>query len=471
MSLLKKILRRFFGDRNNREVSSNILWTFLIKGGAMIISVLIVPAYAKYFSNDDVYGTWLTISAVFVWLNMFDFGIGNGLRNYLVKTLAAKDDEASKRYISSSYVSVGVISLAFLVIGLIVIAFLDWNAVMRVSETVISPSTFRLFISVMYAGVVIHFFFLLVSSICYALQKTFLPGLVALVTQVLLLLFLLIPSELATEGKVISLSVVYLVAYNLPILIVTLVLFFGRLRTMRPSLRCFDLTAAKQVMSLGGVFFAIQLALIALNSSNEFYITAFFGTDDVVPYTYYHKLFYVLMVFITLVLQPIWSAVTKAYYEKRYGWIKKTYFVINGIGILLSLSGVVLAFLYQPLANVWLGKGVLVVEGFTVALFAIHTAMYIMGNITNSFSNGMGKLKCQTVCTIAGAALKLAIVLVAVNLFENVTWPVVMLANVIALIPMVVVHPIYIYAQIRKCCREGAVGADTPTTEAIDEKK
>ena len=120
MNFIKKLLRKLLGDRNNREISSNILLTFLIKGGAMLISVLIVPAYARYFANDDVYGTWLTISAVFVWLNMFDFGIGNGLRNYLVKSLADKDDAASKRYISSSYISVGALSLAFWLVGMIV---------------------------------------------------------------------------------------------------------------------------------------------------------------------------------------------------------------------------------------------------------------------------------------------------------------------------------------------------------------
>ena len=78
MSLFKKILT----SSTNRELSSNILLTFFIKGFAMLISILIVPAYTKYFSNDDIYGAWLTISAVFVWMNMFDFGIGNGLRNY-----------------------------------------------------------------------------------------------------------------------------------------------------------------------------------------------------------------------------------------------------------------------------------------------------------------------------------------------------------------------------------------------------
>ena len=453
MNIIKKIL----ASATNRELSSNIVLTFLIKGVAMLISILIVPAYTRYFSNDGVYGTWLTISAIFVWMNMFDFGIGNGLRNYLVKTLASKDEEASKRYVSSSYVSVGFISLMIFIVGMIVINLLNWNTIMKVSSDVINPAIFKTFISIVFSGVVIHFFFLLISSICYAIQKTFLPGLISLITQVALYAFLLIPNNYSPNEKVLGLSVAHLVAYNIPILVVTVVLFVGKLRFARPSIRAFDKAAAKQVVSLGGVFFIIQLALIALNSSNEIYINSFFSPSEVVQYNYYHKLFYVLMVFITLVLQPFWSAITKAYYEKRFAWIKKTYLYLNILGTLLCLSCAVLALIYQPLANIWLGKGVLNVEFLSVSMFALHTAMYIIGNITCSVSNGVGKLKCQMVCALIGAFLKLAIVSLAVIVFaSSTTWIVVMIANVIAMIPLVVVHPIYITRFINKTIRENS---------------
>lgn len=447
MNLTEK-LRSFFKDGNNREISTNILLTFLIKGCAMLISVLIVPAYAKYFSNDDVYGAWLTVASVFIWINMFDFGIGNGLRNCLVKSIAAKDDEASKRYISSSYIAVGLLSLVFLLVGCLGIALIDWNSVMKVSPAVVSPTVFKMFLEIIYSGVVVHFFFLLISSICYALQKTFLPGLISLVTQIMLLLFLYVPNAQGTEAKVISLSIAYFLSYNLPILVVTVLIFAKELKRAKPSFKTFDMASAKQVVGLGGVFFVIQIALIALNSSNEIYINAFFKPSDVVQYTYYHKLFYILMVVITLILQPIWSAVTKAYYEKRFKWIKKTYFLINGISLALCLGSFLLAFLYQPIANIWLGEGKLIVQLSTAMLFAIHTSLYIMCNTTNSFSNGLGVLKCQTVCSVGGAILKFIIIILATQLFKDVTWPIIMLANVIAIIPMFIIHPIYIMKYI-----------------------
>ena len=449
MNLIKKL----FKDKMNREISSNILLTFLIKGGAMIISVLIVPAYTSYFSNDDIYGAWLTISSVFIWMNMFDFGIGNGLRNFLVKSIAEKDDESSKKYISSSYISVGILSLFILIVGLTVICILDWNSLMKVSSDTISPTIFKVFISVVFSGVVIHFFFLLITSISYALQKTFLPGLISLITQIIILVYLLIPNSLLLEERVISLSVVYFLAYNIPILAATVIMFAGVLKKVKPSFKAFDKSATRQVMSLGGAFFVIQIALIALHSSNEIYINSFFAPSDVVQYNYYHKLFYLLMVFITLVLQPFWSAVTKAFHEKRYQWIKKTYVLLNGIGLLLCFSSVILALIYQPISNIWLGKGVLRVDGFTVALFSVYTSMYVMSNIANSFSNGLTKLKFQRGCTVLGAVLKLAIVVIVVAFVEGVSWNIIMLANVVAMFPLTIAHPLYIYKEINKLIR------------------
>ncbi len=452
MNLTEK-LRSFFQDGNNREISTNILLTFLIKGCAMLISVLIVPAYARYFSNDDVYGAWLTVASVFVWINMFDFGIGNGLRNCLVKSIAAKDDEASKRYISSSYISVGVLSLVFLLVGCLGIALIDWNSVMKVSPAVVSPTVFKMFLKIIYSGVVVHFFFLLISSICYALQKTFLPGLISLITQIMLLLFLYIPNGQGTEAKVISLSIAYFLSYNLPILVVTILIFSKELRKSNPSFKMFDKSAAKEVIGLGGMFFIIQLALIALNSSNEIYINIFFKPSDVVQYNYYHKLFYIILVALTLILQPIWSAVTKAQYEKRYKWIKKTYILINGISLAFCMCSVLLAFLYQPISDIWLGKGILTVDIFSLALFVVFNTQSAIINTANCFANGFGKLKSQTVLTVMGAIIKLPAAILMAKFIGS--WQAIMLATVVAQVPLTIVQPVVIYRHIKSLNIEG----------------
>jgi len=457
--MISEKLSRLFKDKNNRSLSSNMIYTLLIKGGAMVISLLIVPAYVRYFGNDAAYGAWRTVASVFTWITMFDFGIGNGLRNRLVKTIAEKDDEASRKYISSAYGAVGLISLAFWAIGAAVIALVDWNSFLKVSQTAISSRVFKIYIETVFAGVVIHFFFLLINSISYAIQKTFLPSLITLITQIILLIYILIPNNAGLETKVLSLSWVYLLAYNIPILTVTLLIFSKQLKGVRPKLSCFDRGFAKDIMTLGGRFFLIQISLIVLTSSNEIFINLFYNPESVVQYDYYHKLFYVIMVFLTLIQQPIWSAVTKAYYERRYHWIKKVWHLMWGIAGCGILGSVVLALIYQPIANLWLGKGVLTVNAATLLIFVLFNAEQAIINVSTCFANGFGLLKEQTIFTVIGAVIKLPIAFLVASLSEN--WAVMVLATVLAMVPLLIVEPIVIGKFINKLDAQSPLSVGT----------
>ena len=445
--MLGNALKKLFLDKNNKEISRNVLLTFAIKGLAMLMSVVAVPAYVNYFGNDTVYGAWLTIAAVFTWINMFDFGIGNGLRNCLVESIAAKDDESSKKYISSAYLSIGAISLVFMLIGISVSFFIPWNRVLKVSEELIAVDVFGRFIRVVFCGVVIHFFLMLINSVFYALQKPFLPNLLSLITQGMILVYILIPNGGSLNDKLSELALVYILSYNIPFVIATGVLFGTCLRNVKPSIRCYDSAASKRVLKLGGIFFVIQIALIALNSSNEVYINAFFTPVDVAQYNYYHKLFYIVTVFVALLAQPIWSAITKAYYEKRYHWIMHAWKILAKVAVLSAFGCVLLALLYQPIADIWLGRGKLTVETLPVTLFAVMTIQMTVVNLSNCISNGLGKIKLQAVFTVLGAVLKLLFTGLLAYIMN--AWYAVILATIFASVPIMLVQPIYIYRLVK----------------------
>lgn len=95
-------LKKIINNENNRVILSNALGSLFIKGGALIISLLTMPAYIKYFNNQETLGLWFTILSVLMWVLAFDLGIGNGLRNHLVYALANKDNILAKKYISSA---------------------------------------------------------------------------------------------------------------------------------------------------------------------------------------------------------------------------------------------------------------------------------------------------------------------------------------------------------------------------------
>ncbi|EOU1150939.1 hypothetical protein AB8J25_001843 [Clostridium perfringens] len=76
---------------NTKKVIINIINGIGIKGGAILIAFFTTPAYMRYFENESILGVWFTILSVLSWILNFDLGIGNGIRNRLVKTLLNND--------------------------------------------------------------------------------------------------------------------------------------------------------------------------------------------------------------------------------------------------------------------------------------------------------------------------------------------------------------------------------------------
>ncbi|MDE5975352.1 MAG: hypothetical protein K2G69_02250, partial [Muribaculaceae bacterium] len=57
---------------------------FLVKGISILTSFLLVPLTLGYLRPVE-YGIWMTLSSILVWINYFDIGLGNGLRNKLAE--------------------------------------------------------------------------------------------------------------------------------------------------------------------------------------------------------------------------------------------------------------------------------------------------------------------------------------------------------------------------------------------------
>ena len=74
----------FKGDERSVLVKKNIAGSLIIKGWSCVIQLLLVPLTLKCLSPYE-YGVWLTINSILIWIDSFDIGLGNGLRNKLVE--------------------------------------------------------------------------------------------------------------------------------------------------------------------------------------------------------------------------------------------------------------------------------------------------------------------------------------------------------------------------------------------------
>ena len=78
------ILARLKGiSEKNTIIYKNVIGAFAVKGASLILSLFTMPAYMRFFEDEQILGVWFTLLSVLSWILNFDLGIGNGLRNNL----------------------------------------------------------------------------------------------------------------------------------------------------------------------------------------------------------------------------------------------------------------------------------------------------------------------------------------------------------------------------------------------------
>lgn len=436
---------------SNKQILSNIFGSFLIKGGAMLLSLFTLPAYMRYFDNQLILGFWFTALSVLSWILTFDLGIGNGLRNNLVTALVDRDKDKVKRYISSAYLVMFLIVCISYGVSYFIFPIIDFNLIFNVPKDILSADVLLKVSQIIFIGIMIQFLLRLVISIFYALQKAVVPNLLTLISTIIQLMYVLFAHSSTVEQNLINFAYVNILAVNLPLLIATVFIFTGSLKGCAPNIKFFTKQLAYDVMKLGGVFFWIQVMYMILTATNDIMISWFAGPDKVVEYQVYNRLFTLIGTFFSLALTPIWSAVTKAFSEEKYSWIVKLYRILKKTAVLAVVLEILLIPFLQALVNLWLGKNTIEINFTYAFIFAIFGSLMIWNSVLSSIANGMGILKTQLLFFTVGAIIKLPIVYV-LNYFFN-SWIVVIVANILVLIPFCIVQPVTINNYLKEKTR------------------
>ena len=438
----------FGAVKNNKNILINIIGAFLVKGGSMLLTLFLLPAYLKFFGNDDILGIWYTILAIINWVLVFDLGIGNGLRNKLPKALADKNDIEARTLVSSTYISSAAVVVILGIIGSVVIHLLDWNSILNIDASALSGDTLKYAIQIVFIGVLIQFVLKLVTSILYAIQRSGLVNFLTFLSNVIIFIVikLLPPGDI--ESSFITISYFNIVAVNLPLLVVSLILFMGKFKGIRPSFKFWSKDTTKSVLKIGLTLLWLQLIFMVISSTNEFLITKFCGPSAVVDYQVYFKIFNSVAAICSLVLIPIWSAVTKAKVEKRYSWIKKTYMLLLGFSVLALLVLLAIVLVLQPIVNFWLKDKAIVVTATYGVIFAASGFIFLVHNVNTAIGNGFSYFKPQIVLMTIAAVLDIPLAWVFVQLTGGMIG--VVLANIVVLLPFEILEPIFFFRFINR---------------------
>lgn len=439
-------------NENSKNIIVNIVFSFVVKGSSLIVSLLIMPIFMKYFGDEIMLGVWFTLLSVLNWILYFDFGIGNGLRNKLVEAIVKRDYYNVKSYISSAYIILTGIAVITLAVFLILSRYISWNSIFNVTEGEFSSKKLLLAVNIVFISISLQFIFKLITSILYALQKAFIPNILFLLTNIIIIISVTTAINLGIKNDIVLLSWIYLFAVNMPLLIATVYIFSKSLLKCKPNYKYFNRVYAKDILRMGMTFFCLQIMAMILFNTNDFLISKFISPVKVVEYQIYNRIFSLLGAIVTIATTPIWSAVTKAQSEKNYIWIRK----LNNILLAVGLLGIVIEFSIIPVTqygfDFWLGEKTIQVNYMNSFIFALSGGIFLWFSTITCIANGSGKLKIQLIFVTIGAIANIPIAYILTRLTNSYTS--IVIANIISIMPYCIIQPIWFSKYINKMIKQ-----------------
>jgi O-antigen/teichoic acid export membrane protein len=369
----------------------------------ILISFLLIPLFIKFFDESE-YGIWLTVFSTLTWINVFDLGIGNGLRNKLSECFVRNDLKQIKLYIGSSIAFFSFFLIIFYCLFLISSYLFDFRTFFNTTNY--TEDYFFNVLQIILISILLDILFKILDSVSYAIHKSFIPQLRVLVKNLLILcsLYLMLFFKI-DENKLLNLSYIYLFVGVFVNVIFLLIIFWNK-RDIIPSSKQISFSDFRPLADLGLKFFVIQFGALIIFSTDNFIIINYLGPQQVIQYNIISKIYLVLIIGQSFLMIPLWSAYTSKYAVKDFNWIKKTLSKSIYFSLLLSSSGVVIFFAGKFILNFWLNDDSYF-DKILFLSFSIYTFFRLWSSNFSTLYNGIGRLKLQMVCVVLGAIINI----------------------------------------------------------------
>ncbi|MVM29569.1 oligosaccharide flippase family protein [Spirosoma sp. HMF4905] len=382
-----------------RKAHFNTILGLAVKGGGILISLLLVPLTIDYLSKDT-YGTWLTISSIVTMLTFLDIGIGNGLRNKFSEAITTHNTTLARAYVSTAYLIFGVLQLAFAILFLLLFRYIPWQ---RVFNTTIEIEQLQEVVLITVIAMAIKLVLDILSYVLLALQESGQVGLINLLSNVLILIGTYTLTRF-TNGNLFYLAIITACSPVIVLLISGIALYQNQLKIYRPSFRLADLAYARSLLSLGYKFFFIQIAFVTLFYTDNLIITQLFGPAEVTTYNIAFRYFNAISTIFAIAITPYWTAFTEASVKKDTLWMKKTYSYLQKLWVVLVSIVILMILASNIVYSLWVGDRVFIPLKLSIGMGL--SAIVIGWNvITAAITNGLGKIKLQLYFSIVAAII------------------------------------------------------------------
>lgn len=390
---MKKVIQKLRqGNERSIKIKRNIFYSFFFKSVDALVYFLIVPATLGFLDKYS-YGIWLTLNSILLWINTFDAGLGNGMRNCLTVSLAKEDFEKSRIYISTTYFLLLMISCVVFVLFLLACHFIDWYSLLNVNAAVIPNLNEVIIFSFLFFC--LSFVFKLIGNIYMALQLPAVNFFFMGAGHLLSLLIILALRFICSHGDLLCVGIAYSASPCVVYFIGSLITFGFLYKHLRPSLKFIKVKDnSNELLNVGVNFFVIQISVLIIVSMSNVVISHMFGPDNVTPFNIANRYMGIVLMALNIVVTPIWSAVTDAKARGDEEWIKKSVLKVRKVSVLFGLVMLIMLFVSPFVYEIWIGDSVNIPFKLTALMF-VYVFIQVWSTSQSYILNGLTIMRIQ----------------------------------------------------------------------------
>lgn len=395
---MRTVFNKFLsGNQRSVTVKKNIIGSLCVKGCSIIISLMLVPMTLGYVSSE-LYGIWLTLSSIMMWLNFFDVGFTLGLKNKLAEAIALEEWEKGKSLVSTTYFMMILIFIPLCFILMTCVPFVNWANFLNVNPIYNSDISKTLYVLII--CFCLQMIVNVLTAIIAAYQKVALSSAFPVIGNILSLITIFLLTKLCPPS-LLSLAFAIAIMPIIVLFIASIILFKKKFKKVAPSYRYINKKYINNLFNLGLKFFFIQIQVVILYQCTNILISNVSGANEVTSYNIAYKYLGTAMMIYTIILSPLWPAFTDAYTKKEFQWMKNIYkkmtyfFLISAIGVIAMI--LISPFVYQ----IWIGEKANIPYSMTI-IVGIYMIINSWDALQVQLINGIGAVKLQSYITIIG---------------------------------------------------------------------
>ncbi|MDE5790880.1 MAG: MATE family efflux transporter [Muribaculaceae bacterium] len=388
------------GNARTVKARKNVLASVVLKGIDGFVYLLFVPVTLGYLKPYE-YGVWLTLNSILVWIDSFDIGLGNGMRNKLAEALAHEEKEQGRVYVSTTFFMLVILMGIMVVVGTLAEPFVDWYSILSTNPAEVGSLDRIVYLT--FLIYCLNFIFKFVGNVYLAAQLPAVNNFFVTAGHMIALVVIYILTK-TTSGSLLLVAIIYCASPLAVYLLAYPVTFFKIFPYLSPSIRFIKKKYLGNLFNIGILFFILQLSGILLFSLANLLISHIFGPENVTPYNIAYRYYSLVPMLMALIVAPMWSATTDAYERGEIDWIRNTMKRIRKILFMAILILVAMTAVSEWIYKIWVGDEVEI--GFPISFWmALYTAILIVSLAYSNFLNGLGKLRLQTINTVIVALL------------------------------------------------------------------